>query len=95
MAYRLSILSEPRARRLVERVAELADWTSRGPGGAGKGLGMAFARYKNRAAYAAVAASVTVDETSGSIACGASPTPASWSIPTARATSSKAASSRR
>jgi len=63
VAYRLSILSEPRARRLVERVAELADWTSRGAGGSGKGLGMAFARYKNRAAYAAVAASVTVDET--------------------------------
>lgn len=63
VAYRLSILSEPRARRLVERVAELADWNSRGPGSAGKGLGMAFARYKNRAAYAAVAAAVTVDET--------------------------------
>ena len=64
VAYRLSILmSEPRARRLVERVAELADWTSRGAGASGKGLGMAFARYKNRAAYAAVAASVTVEET--------------------------------
>lgn len=63
VVYRLSILSEPRGRRLIERVAELAGWTSRGPGGAGKGLGMAFARYKNRAAYAAVAASVTVEET--------------------------------
>ena len=63
VAYRLSILSEPRARRLVERVAELADWKARGAAGSGKGLGMAFARYKNRAAYAAVAASVTVEET--------------------------------
>lgn len=63
VAYRLSILSEPRARRLVERVAALADWRSRGPGREGKGLGMAFARYKNRAAYAAVAAAVTVAET--------------------------------
>jgi len=62
VAYRLSILSEPRARQLVERVAELADWRSRGVSGSGKGLGMAFARYKNRAAYAAVAASVTVEE---------------------------------
>lgn len=62
VAYRLSILSEPRARRLVERVAELAGWNSRGPGRDGKGLGMAFARYKNRAAYAAVAAAVTVEE---------------------------------
>lgn len=63
VAYRLSILSEPRARRLIERVAALAGWTSRGPGREGKGLGMAFARYKNRAAYAAVAAAVTVAET--------------------------------
>jgi len=62
VAYRLSILSEPRARRLIEQVAEMAGWTARGPGGAGKGLGMAFARYKNTAAYCAVAASVTVDE---------------------------------
>lgn len=62
VAYRLSIMSEPRARRLIERVAEMCNWTGRGPGGAGRGLGMAFARYKNTAAYCAVAASVTVDE---------------------------------
>ena len=61
VAYRLSILSEPRARKLIELVAKRADWTSRGPAGTGKGLGLAFARYKNRAAYAAVAAAVTVD----------------------------------
>ena len=63
VAYRLSILSEPRARRLVELVAERAGWASRGPSGTGKGLGLAFARYKNRAAYAAVVAAVTVQET--------------------------------
>ncbi|MDP2376984.1 molybdopterin cofactor-binding domain-containing protein [Reyranella sp.] len=63
VAYRLSILSEPRARRLVELVVDRADWTSRGAGGAGKGLGLGFARYKNRAAYAAVVAAVTVEET--------------------------------
>ena len=63
VAYRLSILSEPRARRLVELVAERAGWPSRGPGGTGKGLGIGFARYKNRAAYAAVVAAVTVKET--------------------------------
>ena len=63
VAYRLSILSEPRARRLIELVAERADWNGRGPSGTGKGLGLAFARYKNRAAYAAVAAAVTVQET--------------------------------
>ncbi len=62
VAYRLSILSEPRARRLIELVAERANWKSRGPAGTGKGLGLAFARYKNRAAYAAVVAAVTVQE---------------------------------
>src|SRR5205814_10547079 len=40
-----------------------AGWTSRGPSGTGKGLGLAFARYKNVAAYAAVVAAVTVQET--------------------------------
>jgi nicotinate dehydrogenase subunit B len=63
VAYRLSILSEPRARRLIEMVAKRADWASRGPAGTGKGLGLGFARYKNRAAYAAVVAAVTVQET--------------------------------
>jgi CO/xanthine dehydrogenase Mo-binding subunit len=62
VAYRLSILSEPRARRLVEEVVRRANWSARGPAGTGKGLGLGFARYKNRAAYAAVAAAVTVQE---------------------------------
>ena len=63
VAYRLSILSDQRARRLIELVAERAEWKARGPSGTGKGLGLAFARYKNRAAYAAVVAAVTVQDT--------------------------------
>jgi nicotinate dehydrogenase subunit B len=63
VAYRLSILSEPRARRVIEAVAARADWRMRGPAGTGQGLGFGFARYKNRAAYAAVVAAVTVQET--------------------------------
>jgi CO/xanthine dehydrogenase Mo-binding subunit len=62
LAYRLSILSDPRARRVLESVAERAGWNTRGPAGTGKGLGVACARYKNRSAYAAVVASVTVEE---------------------------------
>ena len=62
VAYRLSILSEPRARRLVELVTERSGWASRGPSGTGRGLGLGVARYKNVAAYAAVVASVTVQE---------------------------------
>jgi nicotinate dehydrogenase subunit B len=63
VAYRLSILSETRARKLIELVAERSNWKARGPGGTGQGLGIGFARYKNKAAYAAVVAAVTVQET--------------------------------
>ena len=62
VTYRLSILSEPRARKLIELVAQRSNWKARGPAGTGKGLGIGFARYKNSAAYAAVVASVTVSE---------------------------------
>jgi CO/xanthine dehydrogenase Mo-binding subunit len=62
VAYRLSIMSDDRARRLIELVAERSNWKARGPAGSGKGLGMAFARYKNTAAYCAVAAQVAVAE---------------------------------
>lgn len=63
VAYRLSVLSEKRMRRLLERVAERANWKARGSAGSGKGLGVGLARYKNTAAYAAVVAQVTVQET--------------------------------
>jgi CO/xanthine dehydrogenase Mo-binding subunit len=61
VAYRLAMMSEPRARRVIEAVARLANW-SRGPAGTGRGLGMGFSRYKNRAAYAAVVVELDVDE---------------------------------
>src|SRR5262249_51858164 len=60
--YRLSILTDPRARAVVEHVARMADWRN-GPTGAGQGRGMGFARYKNMAAYASVVVDVEVDET--------------------------------
>lgn len=62
LAYRLSLLSDPRARRLLESVAERGDWANRGPAGTGRGLGIAWSRYKNRAAYAAVAIELDVDQ---------------------------------
>jgi nicotinate dehydrogenase subunit B len=62
LAWRLAHLSDPRARRLLEDVAERCNWASRGPGGDGRGFGIAWARYKNRAAYAAVAVEVEVDQ---------------------------------
>ncbi len=63
VAYRLSILSDQRARKLIELVAERSNWKARGASGSGTGLGLAFARYKNTAAYCAVAAQVSVSET--------------------------------
>jgi CO/xanthine dehydrogenase Mo-binding subunit len=62
VAWRLAHLSDPRARRLIENVAERCGWASRGPGGEGTGLGLAWARYKNKAAYAAVAVEIEVDQ---------------------------------
>ncbi|HME22095.1 MAG TPA: molybdopterin cofactor-binding domain-containing protein [Acetobacteraceae bacterium] len=60
--YRLSMLSDPRARRLIENIAQRCNWSARGPAGSGRGLGLGWARYKNRAAYAAVAVEVEVDQ---------------------------------
>lgn len=62
VAYRLSLLSDERARQVIERVAAMCDWRSNTPVGTGQAKGIAFARYKNRAAYAAVAVEVEVDE---------------------------------
>jgi len=62
VAWRLSLLSDPRARRVIEHVAVASGWRSDSVVGTGSGRGIAFARYKNRAAYAAVVAEVEVDE---------------------------------
>lgn len=62
VAYRLSLLSDPRARAVIEAAAEMCGWPGTAPPGEGRGLGLGFARYKNRAAYMAVAAEVEVDE---------------------------------
>ncbi len=62
LAYRLSLLSDARARAVVEHVARIGGWQAGLPSGPGRGRGIAFARYKNMAAYAAVVAEVEVDE---------------------------------
>ena len=62
LAYRLSLISDRRARRLLETLGEKCNWAGRGAGGQGSGMGLAWARYKNRAAYAAVAVVVEVDQ---------------------------------
>jgi CO/xanthine dehydrogenase Mo-binding subunit len=63
VAYRLSILADPRARAVIERAAEMSGWRAGALGGNGRGRGIGFAQYKNLAAYAAVVADVEVEET--------------------------------
>jgi nicotinate dehydrogenase subunit B len=58
----LSLLSDQRARQVIEHVATMCDWRAGAAIGTGRAKGIAFARYKNRAAYAAVAVEVEVDE---------------------------------
>jgi nicotinate dehydrogenase subunit B len=62
VAYRLAVLSDARARAVVERAARMSAWASGIPPGSGRGRGIGFARYKNLAAYAAVVAEVELDE---------------------------------
>ena len=57
---RLRHLEDPRARAVIEAVAERAGWTG-GEGGDGqRGRGLGFARYKDTSAYAAVIVEVDV-----------------------------------
>ena len=62
VAYWLSVLADARARAVVEHVARISGWQAGLPVGTGRGRGVAFARYKNMAAYAAVVAEVEVEE---------------------------------
>ena len=60
--YRLRLVSDPRARAVIERAARMASWT--GPRGKadGRGRGFAYSRYKNCAGHCALVVDVTVDE---------------------------------
>ena len=62
VTYRLSLLSDPRARRVVETAAEMSGWFGWRPSGEGHARGFGFARYKNIASFAAVVAEVEVVE---------------------------------
>jgi CO/xanthine dehydrogenase Mo-binding subunit len=62
VAYRLAITSDQRARGVIERVARMSAWTAGVPAGSGRGRGIGVARYKDRAAYAAVVVELEVDE---------------------------------
>jgi len=62
VAYRLSLLSDERAIGVIRRVAGMCDWRADEETGTGRARGIAFSRYKNSAAYAAVVMEVEVEE---------------------------------
>ncbi|WP_369725680.1 molybdopterin cofactor-binding domain-containing protein [Bradyrhizobium sp. LLZ17] len=62
--FRLKYLEDERARGVVSKAAEKFGW-SNFKKTAGRGRGFGFARYKNLAAYCAIAAEVEVDQDSG------------------------------
>ncbi len=61
LAYRLTMLSDPRARAVLRAAADMAGWSRRRPSGSGTGLGLAFGRYKNTSGYAAVVVELAAD----------------------------------
>ena len=65
VAFRLRHMKNPRARAVIELAAQKANWKpghkGNGRDNESKGRGIAFAQYKNLAAYCAVVADVAVD----------------------------------
>jgi nicotinate dehydrogenase subunit B len=60
--YRLSLLSDPRPRKVVETAAQMSSWFERSKLPEGRALGFGFARYKNIASFGAVVAEIEVAE---------------------------------
>jgi CO/xanthine dehydrogenase Mo-binding subunit len=67
VAFRAKHLDDPRAGEVITTAALKFGWANRPKGGRGTGCGFAFARYKNLAAYCAIAVQLTVDHESGRV----------------------------
>ncbi len=63
--FRLTYVQDPRAGAVIKKAAERFGWKKGQLAPRGRGYGFAFARYKNYAAYCAVAAEVEVSFESG------------------------------
>jgi CO/xanthine dehydrogenase Mo-binding subunit len=68
--FRLKHLEDARAKEVIETVAERFDWKNWRKAGPYHGRGFAFAKYKNLAAYVAVALDIEVDRETGRIRLG-------------------------
>lgn len=60
--YRLDMMSDPRARPVLTRVAEISNWSRRTSMEPGHGLGVAYDRHRDRGAYCAVVCELHVDD---------------------------------
>ena len=60
--FRLRHLSDARCRAVLEGAAEMSGWPGDRPAGEGRAFGIAAARYKNKGAWLAAVAEVSVDE---------------------------------
>jgi nicotinate dehydrogenase subunit B len=65
VAFRLAHLDDTRARDVITAAADEFHWAARAAPTGGYGYGFGFARYKNLAAYCAVAMQVRVDHETG------------------------------
>ncbi|WP_407168049.1 molybdopterin cofactor-binding domain-containing protein [Bradyrhizobium sp. ORS 111] len=63
--FRLKHLDDPRGREVIEKAADGFGWKSGQTAAPNRGYGFAFARYKNLAAYCAIASEVEVDRETG------------------------------
>jgi CO/xanthine dehydrogenase Mo-binding subunit len=69
VAFRLRHLDDSRAKAVIEAAAERFGWAAFRPA-AGAGRGFAFARYKNLAAYCAIALALRVEHETGRVRIG-------------------------
>jgi CO/xanthine dehydrogenase Mo-binding subunit len=67
VAFRVAHTVDPRAREAMQVAADRFGWSRRTKGGDGRGCGFGFARYKNLAAYCAVALEIGIERDSGEI----------------------------
>lgn len=65
LAFRLAHLRDPRARAVLQAVADKTGWTAGKKGDGRNGRGIAFCRYKSIGMYAAVVVDVEVDRKAG------------------------------
>ncbi|SDT20487.1 xanthine dehydrogenase family protein molybdopterin-binding subunit [Bradyrhizobium canariense] len=63
--FRLKHLEDPRGREVVAKAAEGFGWRKEQKAPRGRGYGFAFARYKNLAAYCAIATEIEVNSETG------------------------------